>query len=170
MNNSLDSDCGSDQNSLTRNKQYILNLSKNDAVRKLPIHGVRREFNPLLEEMQDIEERLRENKRKVKKDRYEEYRRQREFGSEARESARRLARSQTKQMSLSPPQKSPGHATIFTSGISREKNNMFGSQTTPDHIGPGFYRVQPMETIYKNVDNVSKSAIRLASRNAYTGS
>ena len=26
-----------------------------------------------------------------------------------------------------------------------------------------------METIYKNVDNVSKSAMRLASRNAYTG-
>ena len=36
-------------------------------------------------------------------------------------------------------------------------------------MGPGFYRVQPMDRIYKNVDNVSKSAIRLASRNAYTG-
>lgn len=101
------------------------------------------------------------------------YRRNQEFRSEAKVSARRLKRKLTNQTSYSPPssqQRETSHSTIFAKGISREKNNMFiSSQATPEHIGPGFYRVQPMDKIYKNVDNLTKSAMRLASRNAYTG-
>ena len=76
------------------------------------------------------------------------YRNLRQIDEEARRSARRLKR---KEKSLSPESRKGEHATIMDNRISREYS--LANMSTPEFMGPGFYRVNPIDKIYKNVDN-----------------
>ena len=70
--------------------------------------------------------------------------------------------------SLSPALKDC-NVPMFDNRISRETHNVLISTSTPEFIGPGYYKPTPIDKIYKNVDNVADSAFRRASRNAYNG-
>ena len=65
--NTVPSREGSPTESPSISKQYIINLSKNERIRKLPLSNVKIGFNPLIEQMAQKEEKEAENEQNLQK-------------------------------------------------------------------------------------------------------